>query len=80
MNLTVPVRLGDAELEAECHCVPHRAARISGPPEDCSPEEGGVTVESVYYAIDPEADLWPYLNADARRLIQQQVEEFEFAS
>ncbi len=48
MSYTKTFFIGDVEFEVEFSSTPYRPAKISGPPENCYPAEGGeVELESI---------------------------------
>ena len=48
MSFTKTFYIGDVEFEVEFNASPYIPAKISGPPENCHPAEGGeVEIESI---------------------------------
>lgn len=65
--------IGDVEFEVEFNSTPYKPAKISGPPEQCYPAEGGeVEIESISIGDFEVSDI---ISDSVRQLLQTKCEE-----
>ena len=65
--------IGDVEFEVEFSSTPYKPAKISGPPEQCYPAEGGeVEIESISIGDFEVSDV---ISDAARNTLQRMAEE-----
>ena len=73
MSHTKTFYIGDVEFEVEFSSTPYVPARISGPPENCYPAEGGeVEIESICIGEFEVSDI---ISDSVRQLLQTKCEE-----
>ena len=73
MSHTKTFYIGDVEFEVEFSSTPYVPARISGPPENCYPDEGGeVEIESICIGEFEVSDI---ISDSVRQLLQTECEE-----
>ena len=73
MSHTKTFYIGDVEFEVEFSSTPYVPARISGPPENCYPAEGGeVEIESISIGGFEVSDV---ISEDTRDKLQNLAEE-----
>ena len=73
MSYTKTFYIGDVEFEVEFSSTPYVPAKISGPPENCYPAEGGeVEIESICIGEFEVSDI---ISDSVRQLLQTKCEE-----
>ena len=73
MSHTKTFYIGDVEFEVEFSSTPYVPARISGPPENCYPAEGGeVEIESICIGEFEVSDI---ISDSVRAKLQEMCEE-----
>lgn len=73
MSHTKTFYIGDVEFEVEFSSTPYIPAKISGPPENCHPAEGGeVEIESICIG---EFEVSEIISDSVREKLQEMCEE-----